>query len=132
VKMTLLRGLAIAIALAALADPAWTRSANVTEPLSIVVVDAKRDRSSTVSARLWAAADRLRSALDVDYQLSVTSFAPDSRGSVCPAHGGCVVLSDGSIPSHLSAGAAVIGGLLVPRFSSDQVAFERTGAFGPQ
>ena len=112
---TVLRGLGIGIAVAGLADPAWTRSAKVRQPLAIVVVEAKTGDSSAVSSRLWAATDRLRSALDADFSLSVRSYARKTAGSVCPTWGGCVIVSDGSIPLNLSAGAAVIGGLEIPR-----------------
>jgi hypothetical protein len=122
---TVLRGLGIGIAVAGLADPAWTRSANVTHPLAIVVVDAKRDDSSVVSSRLWAATDRLRSALDADYSVSVRTYARETSGSACPGRGGCVVVSDGATPLNLSTGAGVIGGLEVSPDTDEQIAIER-------
>ena len=122
---TVLRGLGIGIAVAGLADPAWTRSANVPERLTIVVVEAKTGESAAVSSRLWAAADRLRSALDADFSLSVRSYARKTPGSVCPTRGACVIVSDGSIPLNLTAGAAVIGGLEIPRDAEGQIAIER-------
>ena len=122
---TVLRGLGIGIAVAGIADPAWIRSANLPQPLAIVVVDAKTGASSAVSSRLWAATDRLRSALDADFSLSVRRFAANTRGSACPARGGCVIVSDGSTPLNLSAGAAVVGGLEIPRDAEVQIAIER-------
>jgi hypothetical protein len=98
-----LRLMAIAIAVAGLADPALTREMSMPQPVTIAVVDASGS----------AAAERLRSHLDVDYDVTVRAHAPGAAASACPAIGGCIVVSSGGAPQRMTAGAQVVGGLRV-------------------
>jgi hypothetical protein len=99
----LLRLIAIVIAVAGLADPALTREMSVPQPVTIAVLDASGS----------AAAERLRSHLDGDYDVTIEVHAAGSAASACPATGGCIVVSSGRAPERITSGAQVVGGLRV-------------------
>jgi hypothetical protein len=95
-----LRIIAIAIAIAGVADPTLTREAPVRQPLAIVMVDADAVPS----------AQRMRALLESDYE--ITAYPQMMAGAAaCPQLGGCIIVSGGGVPARLTAGATVIGGL---------------------
>ena len=104
-----LRVAAVAIAIAALTDPVVTRDAEATQALSIAVIEP-----ATVEA--VASAGRLRSALASDYTVSVRAHPREATASACPSEGGCIVISQGTMPNRLTAGADVIGAVRVRRW----------------
>ena len=107
----LLRGTAIVIAVAGLIDPVLSLERPVQSALSIVVLSqTPSDAGSTVGETAASSViDRLSSLLGDDFHVSVSRYAPASRAAACPAAGGCIVVSDGSLPARLSDGATVIG-----------------------
>ena len=119
----LLRAFAVIIVIAGLADPVWTRTASVRRRLTVVVIEPKPHTLPAAVSGLWASADALRASLESDYEISMATHARQHRASACPAEGGCLIVSNGSTPMRVSAGAKVIGGLQVG--DSSGVAIER-------
>ena len=107
---TLLRVVAIAIAIAALVDPQITWSVPQRQPVTIV----------TMHADDVTYAERLQRRLSADYDPTIHVADPTSIAAACPASGGCVLVSRGEVPRRLSAGAVVLGALRV-RASSERV-----------
>jgi hypothetical protein len=96
-----LRFAAVAIAIAGLADPTWTRERPVRQPLTLVSIDAPPGAAAGLAAQL----------VD-DYDVAhITDRGSDS--AACPSSGGCVLVSSGRVPHRITAGAAVIGALRV-------------------
>jgi hypothetical protein len=97
-----LRAVAVAIVLVAAADPSFTRTRTVREPLSVVGIGAESSEAAArVQERLSSFSPRL-------------SVAPSTaRAAACPREGGCVLVSAGELPTHVTAGAHVIGGVWV-------------------
>lgn len=133
----LLRTVAVAIAIAGAVDPGWTREVNLRHPLTIVVIEPRQPSASSASvSRLWSSVAALRTALESRFDVIATTYSPTRAASACPADGGCIVVSDGAVPTRVTAGADVIGGLLVSRPSSGAVAIarvyqpDRASAFG--
>jgi hypothetical protein len=98
-----LRTLAIAIALAAFLDPAATKEALEREPLTIVAIG-----SNDVQR-----AGRLRELLAADANVRISTYDATSSAAACPAAGGCVIVSSGEVPAHVTAGARVLGALMM-------------------
>ncbi len=119
-------GLAVVIVMAGLADPVWTRSANVPPAAYGCCGRSENPHAvAAVSSRLWAcdrSPARFARCRTSDCQWDARATA--SR-SACPAEGGCLIVSNGSTPLQVSAGAKVIGGLQIPRDASGQIAIER-------
>lgn len=97
------RAAAVVIAAVAAIDPAVMREASVPAPLTIV----------TLGTPDLAAADRLRSLLSGDYDITVRQHSRADISAACPAAGGCVVVSTGEVPHRLTAGAIVIGAVQI-------------------
>lgn len=97
----LLRGAAIAIALAGVIDPTLTRKQPVHE--SIVVVALGGDAV--------APALQLQRRLRGDYESALRIHEEPSRAAACPSQGGCIIVSTGAAPARLTAGATVIGAI---------------------
>jgi hypothetical protein len=118
-----LRLVAMAIALAGVTDPVLTRTRPEAPRLSIVILDAESasrdDGDEMRRQRLHASADALRSRLAPDYDARIVAHATDSAASACGSTGGCLVVSDGAQPRHLSSGATVVGAVRVDPSSSD-------------
>ena len=113
-----LRATAVAIAIAGIVDPVLSLERPITPPLAIVIA---RQPSSTVldgvdQARVIAG--RLESLLAGEFQVSVRPHVPGARAAACPADGGCILISDGTLPVRLSDGAAVVGAV---RLNADEV-----------
>jgi hypothetical protein len=98
-----LRAVAIAIAVAALVDPAYTRDVTQRERLTIVTMDA----DDVVHA------ERLQRALAAEHTVSIHEADPTSLAAACPSSGGCIVVSRGNVPRRLTAGARIVGALQV-------------------
>ena len=99
----LLRGVAIAIAVAAVIDPTVTREVAKTERVSIV---------ATVPEVL-PHATRLRDRLSTAHA-TVELHKSASVAAACPSSGACVIVSRGEIPRHVTAGARLVGLVHVP------------------
>ena len=97
------RSIAIAIAVAGAIDPAISRAVLVNQPLTVVASD---DASVIV-------AQRVRDALADATDARVSVRPQNSRAAACPAAGGCVIVSDGSVPARLTAGSTVLGAVRV-------------------
>ena len=122
----LLRTVAVAIAMAGAVDPVWTRDVNLRHPLTIVVMEPRQPIAWSASvSRLWSSADALRTALESRFEVIAATYSPTRAAGACPADGGCIVVSDGAIPTRVTAGAEVIGGLLVGAPSGGAVAIAR-------
>src|SRR5215208_6511330 len=102
-----LRALAIAIAVAGVVDPVLSVERRAPQPLAVVVVQ----QGTHSNASVQSATDRVRSLFGVDFDLTVREHALAVNAAACPATGGCIVISDGTLPTRLSAGAALIGGV---------------------
>jgi len=111
-----LRIIAIAIAIAGVADPAITREAPVRQRLGIAVTDSHGMSSG----------QRLRALLEGEYDVTAYAAGAASTAAACPQHGGCVVVSDGRVPTRLTAGANVVGGVRVSAPDSDVAIIEVT------
>lgn len=98
-----LRAVAIAIAVAALVDPAFTRGVPQRERLTIVTMDP----DDVVHA------ERLQRVLAADHTVSIHEADPASLAAACPSSGGCIVVSRGAVPRRLTAGARIVGALQV-------------------
>jgi hypothetical protein len=99
----LLRALAIAIAVLALVDPAFTRRGLARQPLTVVTMDA----------RDVVHAEQLQRRLSDSFEVTVHVDDPASLAAACPSTGGCLLVSRGDVPRRLSAGATVLGALRV-------------------
>jgi hypothetical protein len=99
---TTLRTFAVAIAVAAVIDPAIRREVDVQEHVTVV--------AST--ARVAAEAGRLRDALPAS---SLSVYDATSAASACPTTGACVMVSDGVLPDRVTSGARLVGVLNVSR-----------------
>ena len=100
----LLRGGAIAIALAGVADPVVTLEQTAPRPLTIAVLDAGRG---------LAEAGALARTLSDAYDVTIRQHDVLADAAACPASGDCVVISDGRRPARLTAGARVAGALRI-------------------
>jgi hypothetical protein len=112
----LCRAAAVLIAIAGVIDPVISYQGSVPPPLSIVVISAGagvvEGKRPAGDAR-WAAAQRLRAAVDDSYDVSLRTHHVDSDAAACPHAGGCVIVSDGRVPSRLTDGASVAGAVRV-------------------
>jgi hypothetical protein len=88
-----LRLAAIAIAFTAVIDPAIERQFTVTEPLTIVAV----------GENALARARELRQRVGEEATLML--HASGTTAAACPATGACVAVSDGTLPSPVTAAA---------------------------
>lgn len=92
-----LRGFAVAIAAAAVIDPAFTREVMRAEQVTIVAT----------SADALAHATRLRDRLTAA-RTTTWTHEPGSVAAACPSTGACVIVSPGDVPPHVTAGARVV------------------------
>ncbi len=100
----LLRGGAVAIALAGLADPVVTLERIAPRPLTIAVLDEGRG---------LAEAGALARTLSDEYDVTIRRHDVLADAAACPASGDCVVISDGRRPARLTAGARVAGAIRI-------------------
>ena len=103
-----LRITAIAIAAAGIADPGVTRDIRVADPISIVVI---ADPRLPPVARL--SVEHVRRSLADHHDVTVRVHRLTARGAACPGRGGCIVVSNGSVPARISSGAEVLGAIRV-------------------
>jgi hypothetical protein len=115
-----LRALAVIIALAGVADPAWTRNQSV-QPLVTVV------SAGTVSPN---ATSRIRAALENDYRIDWRTHAAGS-GAACPSGRSCLLVTDGTVPRQLTDGAAIIGAVLDVDKNIERPFITRVESTGP-
>jgi hypothetical protein len=106
-----LRAVAIAIAVAALIDPALTRDVPQRERLTIVTMDA----DDVVHA------ERLQRMLAANHTVSIHEADPTSLAAACPSSGGCILVSHGDVPRRLTAGAHIVGALQVTEEETPRV-----------
>jgi hypothetical protein len=104
-----LRITAIAIAAAGIADPGVTRDIRVADPISIVVIDDPR-----LPPTAWLSVEQVRRNLVDHHDVTVRVHPLTAGGAACPSRGGCIVVSNGSIPARMSSGAEVLGAIRVP------------------
>jgi hypothetical protein len=103
-----LRITAIAIAAAGIADPGVTRAIRVADPISIVVVDDPR-----LPPAAWLSVEQVRRSLADHHDVAVRLHPLTAGGAACPGRGGCIVVSNGSMPARISSGAEVLGAIRV-------------------
>jgi hypothetical protein len=101
----MLRVIATVIAVAGAIDPAFTSDVVLPQEVSIVAIG---DES------VGAAAD-LRRRLNSDVEARVRVHRAPSRAAACPTNGRCVVVSNGTSPDRLTAGATVVGAVKTPK-----------------
>ncbi len=111
-----LRIAAVVIAVAAIADPVVSRERAVPRPLAVVTIEP-----ATVERTALVSAERLRANLASDYAVTLRSHSRSADASACPAEGGCILISRGTIPARLTSGAEVIGAVRVRGGSSSEV-----------
>jgi hypothetical protein len=106
---------ATAIAVAGAIDPIVTRQSVAPQSVVIAMIDADTlkagDRPSARGERASAVVASLRIGLAGDHDVFVRTHRQGSLAAACPAHGRCVVVSDGAVPRRLTDGAQVIGGV---------------------
>ena len=100
IAQRLLRLVVVALAVAGVTDPVVTREIAGRPELSIVALDPA----------LLPVAQGFRDSVRDDYETSVRLHTLP-RAAACPVQGGCVIVSNGSVPERLTAGAALIGAL---------------------
>jgi hypothetical protein len=115
-----LRSVAMAIALAAVADPVFTRQVSRVEPLTVVATEESA----------WARASAVRDALSA---LDATLSLHDSTSSAaaCPSTGACVIVSSGDVPRHVSAGSRILAVVDARGQASDKRLVQRIDAASP-
>lgn len=110
----LLRAIAVAIAIAGVVDPVLSLERPLRPALSIVTVSQRSDSAKTaIATAVSSVVDQLSSLLGDDFELTVSRSWPASRAAACPAAGGCLLVSDGSLPGRLSDGADLLGAVRV-------------------
>jgi hypothetical protein len=126
--MTLARALrlvAVLIAIGGVADPAWTRSQSIAQPLRISVLDRPTldlpEAGGSRRTLALATAERLRALLAQDSDVTVRMVAAGELAA-CPDAGACVLIGDSAPTAAVPPGAAVvaavrIGALLSPNVS---------------
>jgi len=118
-----LRVFAVAIGIAGVADPVLTRDASIAPPIALVIVETQASSSDErVHGQAIHSANRLRSLLNDEYDVRVQSHRHGSRAAACAAQGGCIAISDGTVPERLTAGGTVIGAVRLHRADEDGVA----------
>jgi hypothetical protein len=100
-----LRLVAVLIAIAGLADPAFTVMRPVKQPLAIVIVSD----AANVGGAFAGAQQRLIGSLTDAFEISTRAYSLQQRSSACPLVGACVIVSAGTAPRRLTAGAIVLG-----------------------
>jgi hypothetical protein len=95
-----LRCIAAAISLTAAADPSLTRTQSVREPLWVVASGDEALPAAERFQRLIAPAEA-----------RLILIARGARAAACPSEGACVLVSAGEIPSRITSGADVLGGV---------------------
>jgi len=120
----LLRVGAILIAVAGLIDPVLSLERPVRPAMSIVAVAHQSPENGPMADDTARAAtvDRLATLLGDDFDVSASRYVPSARAAACPGVGGCIVVTDGSLPTRLSDGATVIGAVHVADESAPRVA----------
>ena len=126
-----LRLIAVAIAIGGVADPAWTRSRPVTQPVRLSVIDRPTlDLPGAIGTRRETAltsAEKLRSLLTSDFDVTVQRV-DDGRASACSDGSACVLIGDGPVPNAIPDGATVLGGVSVAAPLAPNVAIARIDA----
>jgi hypothetical protein len=106
------RSVAVALAVAAVADPALVRSEAVLEPVTVVAVDEQA----------LPAASRVRDRLAAHTEAKADVYHRASAAAACPARGACVLVSNGDVPDRVSAGARLLGALRVDETQTSVIA----------
>ena len=111
----LLRASAIAIAVAGLGDPVLSLDRPVRPRITLVAAahTPSGREDSTRETALSSAVERLTSLLRDDFDVLANRYVSAARAAACPAVGGCIVVTDGSVPGRLSDGATVLGAVRI-------------------
>src|SRR5262245_27125759 len=94
----LLRTVAVAIAVAGVADPVLTGHARGPRVTLVAIGD-----EAVGTAR------QVQSVLASDVEARMRVHREPSRAAACPTRGNCIVVSSGEAPSRLTADATIIG-----------------------
>jgi hypothetical protein len=105
------RATAVAIAVAAFADPAITRDVLRRQPVAIV----------TMHPDDILYAERLQRWLSAQHEATILVADPSSLAAACPSAGGCIIVSRGDVPRRVTAGASVVGAVRVMPAASQRV-----------
>jgi hypothetical protein len=124
-----LRAAAVLIAIAGVADPAFTRKALMRAPLTVVVLTDVPHPTQSESA-LWTTAQRVRAAAGID-EVHLRAHAFEWEAAACPRAGVCVVVSDGRAPRRMTDGAVVAGAVRVAAAPRHEVVIARVETSGP-
>jgi hypothetical protein len=108
-----LRAIAVAIAVAGLADPTWTRERPVRQAMTVVLADVMPD-----------AAQALIDDLRDEYDVSEVRYR-GSANPACPAAGGCILVTSRVVPERMTSGAVVLGALRVDSRPASKVVIIR-------
>jgi hypothetical protein len=111
-----LRLIAVAIAIGGVADPAWTRSRPVTQPVRLTVIDRPTldlpGPSGTRREMALTSAETLRNQLASAFDVTVQRV-DDVRAAACTDGGACVLIGDGPVPNAIPESAIILGGVSV-------------------
>jgi hypothetical protein len=124
-----LRLVAVAIAVAGIADPVWTVSRRVPRALAITVLDTPTlllpDDAVTRRQRALDAANRIQAAVADEFDTRIRMQSTTTDANPCSDGAACVLISDGARPRRLSAtgfvGAVRVGTLLRPNVAITHV-----------
>ncbi len=112
-----LRVVAIAIALAGVADPVVSIERQRRRPLTVAILDAPSltlpDGDTTRRERAYAIADSLRGALSDVFDVSVREHSLATVAAPCSADAACIVISDGRRPLRMGERNAPLGAVLI-------------------
>lgn len=104
---TLLRGVALAIAIAGLVDPAFSVARREAPPVVVAILGEPTPEAH-------AAAERIRGALDDGSNARLRIATGAERAAACPANTRCVLVhAAGAIPRVMSDGSQVLGALVL-------------------
>jgi hypothetical protein len=124
-----LRLVAVAIAVAGIADPVWSVSRRAPRALAITVLDTPTlqlpDGAVNRRQRALDAADRIQAAVADEFDTRIRMQSTTTDANPCPDGAACVLVSDGARPRRLSAtgfvGAVRVGTPLRPNVAITQI-----------
>jgi hypothetical protein len=112
-----LRTAAIAIAIAAVADPVFTIGRWARQPLTIAVIDTPTlvlpDIGGTRLEHATRVAQTLHGQLSDVFAITIRHHPLESDADPCPIADACIVISDGAMPAGLAARDQALGSIRV-------------------
>lgn len=126
-----LRLVAIAIAIAGVADPVWTVTRRAPRALTITVLEtptlALPDGATTRRERADTAANRLQTALRDSFDVRIRTERTTTNANPCAPDAACIVISDGARPRRLGSGR-FLGGVRVGATLTPNLTIRSLGA----